>query len=95
MSLYDKLTPLVALVPAAALINNNKAPFTNTNSGITASIVIIIVIILIIWIMLLIAIYKLTDSGLQTVICFFFGAFYTTLALIYYGFSGHKFVKKA
>ena len=96
MSLYDKLTPLVALVPAAALINN-KAPFTNTNSnsGITASIVIIVVIILIIWIMLLMSIYKLTDSGLQTVLCFFFGAFYTTLALIYYGFSGHKFVKKA
>lgn len=69
--------------------------FTNVSSGVTATTIIVVVIILVIWIMLLMSIYKLTDSGLQTVLCFLFGVFYLTLALIYYGFSGYKFVKKS
>ena len=69
--------------------------FTNVSPGITATIIIVVVIILVIWIMLLMSIYKLTDSGLQTVLCFFFGGFYLILALIYYGFSGYKFVKRS
>jgi hypothetical protein len=73
----------------------NKAKFTDNTSGITTTIIIILVIILIIWIMVLMAIYKLTNSVLQTVLCLFFGIFYIAIALIYYGFSGYKFVKKA
>ena len=72
-----------------------KSNFTNTASGLTTTLIIIIIIILVIWIMLLMAIYKLTDSGLQTVLFFFFGGLYLSIALIYYGFSGYKFIKKA
>lgn len=71
-----------------------KSSFTDTSSGLTAAAIIVIIIILVIWIMLIMAIYKLTDSGAHAILCLFFGSFYLTFALIYYGFNGYKFVKK-
>lgn len=85
----------LATMGLAGLAVPNKAKFTDISSGVTATIIIVVIIILVIWIMLLMSIYKLTDSGLQTVLCFFFGGFYLTFALIYYGFSGYKFVKRS
>jgi len=71
-----------------------KANFTDANSSLSTTIIVVLIICLIIGILLLMATYKLTGSGLQTVLCFFFGAFYLIFAFIYYGFSGYKLVKK-
>ena len=70
---------------------------TTTNaasSEMSSALVIIIVIIIIFYILLLMATYKLTSSALQTILCLIFGIFYLTLAFIYYGFAGYKFMKK-
>ena len=86
----------------AALSFVNKptatARFENVSESSTTSVVILIIIIILymlLSVLAMIAIYKLTDSTLQTILYFFFGCIYLTFAIIYYGFSGHKFVKKS
>ena len=64
------------------------------STAFTPLIIVILIIIVIRYILLLIATYKLTNSALQTVLCFLFGIIYLTFAYIYYGFSGYKFTKK-
>jgi hypothetical protein len=85
----------LATMGLAGLAVPNKAKFTDVSSGITTAVIIILIIIFIVWIMLLMATYKLTDSGAHTVLCALFGAFYLAFAFIYYGFSGYKFVKRS
>jgi len=86
----------------AALSFVNKptqaARFENVSEYSTTSIVvlsIIIIVYMLVSVLAMIATYKLTDSTFQTILYFFLGCVYLTFAIISYGFSGHKFVKKA
>ena len=86
----------------AALSFVNKptqvARFENVSESSTTSILvlsIIIIVYMLVSVLAMIATYKLTDSTFQTILYFFLGCIYLTFAIIYYGFSGHKFVKKA
>lgn len=67
--------------------------FGNTSGGVIAVIIIFVLISIALWIMSLVATYRLTDSSLQVVLCFFFGCIYLFFAWIYYGYTGHKLVK--
>ena len=71
-----------------------KSNFTDCNIFPFALVSFMVIIGITISILVLMATYKLTDSGLQTFLCFFFGMYYLVVAFIYYGFSGYKFVKK-
>jgi hypothetical protein len=66
----------------------------NNNQMSTAIIIVLIIIIIIIFIMTCLATYKLTNSKLQTFLCFLFGVAYIVIAYIYYGLSGYKLQKK-
>lgn len=70
---------------------NNKNKFTDINTTIT----IILIVIIIIYILLLMSVYKLTDSGVQALLFFLFGGLYLAIALIYYGFSGYRIIKRS
>lgn len=63
------------------------------SSGMTAFVIILVIAIFIAYIVLCVAVYRLTNSGLHLVLFILFGFLYLWIALIYYGFSGHKFVK--
>ena len=83
---------------AAALTSNHKSKFVNVSNITTsaiATIIIIVLIVLFIWILLVVAVYRLTDSGLHAILFFFFGQLYLTIIILYYGFTNHKFCKVA
>jgi len=86
-SVASSQTSPFANVPSS---NQNTSP--KISSALIAVIVIILILYIIISVMLLMATYKLTDSVLQTILCFFFGSIYLIFAFIAYGFSGYKFV---
>jgi hypothetical protein len=73
----------------------SKSNFADSsNSSLSATAIVVIVIILIVFIILLCtAVYKLTHSWIQTILCLFFGAFYLMIATLYYGFAGYKYQK--
>ena len=96
---------VVGLV-TSAIVSDKKAHFANVpqasntaNTTLTkamgsisnTTIIVICVILIIVIIMLCIAVYKLTDSIWQTILCFLFGALYLIVATMYYGFSGYKY----
>ena len=97
----------LATMGFAGLAMPNKDNFTTVSSSdffdcdsdcykrIEKAITIFLIITFILWIMLLIATYKLTDSGAHTVLCAMFGFWYMAFAFIYYGLSGYKFVKRS
>ena len=70
-----------------------KATFANIDTTINSAIMFVFLIMMIVYILLLIATYRLTGSGLQTVLCLLFGLTYLIFAFIIYGFSGYKFKK--
>ncbi len=82
--------------PAAAALNsiNGTSKFEDTPPakpiGITI-LLIILMIVLIFFIMLLRAVYNLTGSGMQTLLCFLFTTLYLVFATMYYGLSGYKY----
>ena len=81
---------------AFKLLTSNTEKKSNFEDTYTDTVIIVIVvIIIIIYILLLIAMYKLTDSGLQTLLFFLFGFLYLMIVLIYYGFSGYKIIKRS
>jgi hypothetical protein len=74
----------------------NKAMFDNVpksepmSSGALILLIILFVMILVLYILSMVAVFRLTNgSALQTILYFFFGAFYLTPALIYYAFNGY------
>ena len=66
---------------------HQKENFTSESSFI----IVIIIIALLIVFMTCKATYNLTDSLLQSILCFLFGGLYMYFAFLYYGFSGYKF----
>ena len=91
-SLKTMLTSGVAGMMTTA---TQPAKFTDVSSISDTTIVIIVIMAIIIEILILMATYKLTGSGLQTLLCLLFGFFYIAFAWLYYGFSGYKFAKKS
>lgn len=75
----------------ASSVDPTKQQFTDLNTTIT----IVVIIVVILYILLTIAVYKLTDSGLQALLFLIFGGVYMAIALIYYGFSGYKIIKRS
>jgi len=74
------------------MLSPAKSNFTNIAPF--AVVIFLLIIAITISILILMATYKLTGSGLQTILCLFFGRYYLMFAFIYYGFAGYKFVKK-
>ena len=70
--------------------SNHFEDISEMSSGVLAF---IIILALVLWIMTLISTYRLTHSGLQVVLCLFFGSFYISCAWIYYGYTNNKVVK--
>ena len=84
--------------PAAAALNsiNGTSKFEDTPPAKAKSIGIIILLILlmiiiIFFVLLLRAVYNLTGSGFQTLLCFLFSTMYLVFATMYYGLSGYKY----
>ncbi len=100
MSIPNSNTILTGLLagPIVAAYNQSqaKSSFANVNqkenftSGSTFIIVLLIIVLLIVFLSCK-ATYNLTDSLLQTILCFLFGGVYMYFAFLYYGFSGYKF----
>jgi len=78
-------------VPAANVPATTVQYIESMSMGLLIFILVLIVIFLI---LLLIATYKLTNSGLHTLLCFLFGIVYVLISYIYYGLAGYKFTKK-
>jgi len=82
--------------PAAAALNsiNGTSKFEDTppatSIGITI-LLILLMIIIIFFVLLLRAVYNLTGSGFQTLLCFLFTTMYLVFATMYYGLSGYKY----
>ena len=102
MIIPDTQTLLTGLVagPIVAAYNQSQSksssPFANVQqkdsaSSLTTFIIVLIIIVLLIVFMSCKATYNLTDSVLQTILCFLFGGIYMYFAFLYYGFSGYKF----
>lgn len=70
-----------------------KATFANIDTTINTVLMFVFLIMMIVYILLLMATYKLTGSGLQTILCLLFGSTYLIFAFIIYGFSGYKLKK--
>jgi hypothetical protein len=89
---YATIHPLACASKAYnELYNSNKFNDISKNGNII--IIILIVVSIMLWIMALIATNRMTNSGLQVVLCFFFGSIYVFFAWIYFGFTSHKLVK--
>ena len=82
---------LVGMPGVATILNSNK--FDNTSGGMVAVIIIVVILIIALAIAALVATYRLTGSMLHVSLFLFFGCFYLFLAWVYYGMTGHKFVK--
>jgi hypothetical protein len=66
---------------------------TNTSSTISSTTLIIICVVLLLIILALCkSVYNLTESGWQTFFCFIFGGLYLTVATMYYGLAGYKYM---
>lgn len=91
LNTINKCTNGIALGGAGCLIPTGLERFSD--SGMTAGVIIMVLVILAIYIMLAVAIYRLTDSGVHAILCLIFGSLYLIIAVIYYGFSGYKFAK--
>lgn len=82
--------------PAAAALNsvNGTSKFEDTppakSIGVTI-LLILLMIIIIFFVLLLRAVYNLTGSGFQTLLCFLFTTMYLVFATMYYGLSGYKY----
>jgi len=72
------------------MLMNNKSAFTDVSSG---AVIAIVIIFLIITILIAYSTYKVTDSGLQTLLCLLFGYIYLACAFMYYAYYGYKFKK--
>lgn len=81
------VSSLMALTPI------QKATFANIDTTINSAIMFVFLIMMIVYILLLMATYRLTGSGLQTILCLLFGSTYLIFAFIIYGFSGYKIKK--
>ena len=79
---------------AFSLAMPSISKFTDTGTGFSTTWIVLIIIFIIIEILYLMAIYKLTNSGLQVLLGFLFGGFYLFIAIIYCGFSGYKLVQR-
>ena len=99
MSIPESQTLLTGLVagPLAASYNHYTSPsrFANVEKSSSSSagwgFVLLIIFFLLIVFMSCKATYNLTDSLLQSILCFLFGGIYMYFAFLYYGFSGYKF----
>jgi hypothetical protein len=89
--------PAFAGIGGAAMsaLTPSKSKFTDSsdNSMSTTAIVVVVIIIILFIILLCIAVYKLTHSWAQTILCLLFGVFYLIIATLYYGFAGYKYEK--
>jgi hypothetical protein len=89
------------LLGGLKMFGSQSSPFANTPtqntnmSGYITAFWVIFVIMLLMGLLSVIAVYKLTDSGLQALLCFLFGMLYLIIAIIYYGFSGYKLIKRS
>jgi hypothetical protein len=100
MSMPTSNTILTGLLagPIVAAYNQTqaKSSFTNVHqkenfTSESSFMLIVIIIALLIVFMSCKATYNLTDSLLQSILCFLFGGLYMYIAFLYYGFSGYKF----
>ena len=101
MSIPSSNTILTGLLagPIVAAYNQSQAksssPFANVqqkeNVSSGSTFIIVVLIALLIVFMSCKATYNLTDSLLQSILCFLFGGLYMYFAFLYYGFSGYKF----
>ena len=102
MIIPDTQTLLTGLLTGAlpAVYNQTQAksasPFANVQqtentSSVSTFIIVLVIIVLLIVVMSCRATYNLTDSVLQSILCFLFGGVYMYFAFLYYGFSGYKF----
>ena len=102
MSMPTSNTILTGLLagPIVAAYNQTQAksssPFANVHqkenfTSESSFMLIVIIIALLIVFMSCKATYNLTDSLLQSILCFLFGGLYMYIAFLYYGFSGYKF----
>ena len=93
--LMDKATNFLALGASGLIPMASKPGRSNfSDSGMTTGLVILILVLILLEVLLLVAVYRLTDgSWANVILCLFFGSIYMFIALIYYGFTGHKFVK--
>ena len=67
--------------------------FANVSATAVVIIVVVVIIALLVSILLCVAVYRLTDSGVQAILYLFFGGLYLSIALLYYAFTDHKFCK--
>jgi hypothetical protein len=95
MDLVNKATNFLACgLTGCAIPTNIPGMSRFEDNGMSTGLIIFLVIILILFIFLLIAVYRLTDgSWAHVILCFLFGGLYLAIAMIYYGFTGHKFCK--
>jgi uncharacterized RDD family membrane protein YckC len=65
-----------------------------SDTGAMVGVVLVVVLIMLsVWVLVTIAVYRLTGSGIHAILFFLFGSLYLTIAIIYYGFTGHRFCK--
>jgi hypothetical protein len=72
-----------------------KSTFMNVDSAMAILLIVVMVLSISLWVMSLIATYRLTNSVLQTILCFIFGSAYIVIAWIYYGMTNRKFVSSS
>jgi hypothetical protein len=94
----DLVKNLAMFGASGALLGGRKSGFADAkqeeSSGGIGFLIFIAILLLVTAILLIVSTYKLTNSGLQTFLCFLFGLFYIVIAYIYYGMAGYKFAKK-
>lgn len=108
LTMSSNITNLASLVIVGPLItgikqllNTGKSKFVNIpDLGLYSKLVIVIFLVLIILVILVIlimpyAIYLLTGSLVQAILCFMLQGIYIALAILFYAFSGHKFCIKS
>ena len=75
------------------MLINSKSAFTDVETVSSGAVIAVVVILLIITILIAYSTYKVTDSGLQTLLCILFGCIYLACAFMYYAYYGYKFKK--
>jgi uncharacterized membrane protein YhaH (DUF805 family) len=91
--------PGAAILEVISKKTIGKSRFIDVNKDISkdqvektlAILLIGLIIYIVVWILISVAIYRLTDSVLQGILCFIFGTYYMGLAILFYGFTDHKF----
>jgi len=75
------------------ILMNSTSKFTDVATVSSTAIIAVAVIFLIVTILIAYSTYKVTDSGLQTLLCVLFGCIYLAFAFMYYAYYGYKFKK--